>query len=94
MMTKLDSLSPNNEPISDQNPESDLLKKETRELLEQAINSLPERYRQAIIHHIHGQSPKEGAELMGCSENAFKIVVSRGVDKLHEKLKNFGKDMI
>lgn len=88
--TSLDSLldtgwSPQDESAS---PEKHAIKSETRRLLHQAIQDLPEDMRSAIVlRDIQGLSYEEIAQALDINVGTIKSRISRGREKLREKLK-------
>lgn len=88
--TSLDGLldtgwSPQDESAS---PEKHAVQSETRRLLHQAIQDLPEDMRSAIVlRDIQGLSYEEIAQALDINVGTIKSRISRGRDKLREKLK-------
>jgi len=88
--TSLDGLldtgwSPQDESAS---PEKHAVQSETRRVLHQAIQDLPEDMRSAIVlRDIHGLSYEEIAQALDINVGTIKSRISRGRDKLREKLK-------
>lgn len=67
------------------NPETEAGNMEIQKIIRNALNALPENYRQAIIlAHQMGYTHSEAAELMGCKEDDVKRWVFRGLLKLRE----------
>ncbi|MEW6621258.1 MAG: RNA polymerase sigma factor [bacterium] len=68
-------------------PEVRYKKKEVGILIEQALASLPENQRLAVIlQRFHNLSYKEVAEVLGCSVSAVESLIFRAKQKLKEKL--------
>lgn len=82
-------LIPHPEFIADwrENPEELLMRAETRQLIEQALSELPEKYRLVfLLRDVEGLSVKETAEALGISENNVKVRLLRARLQLREKL--------
>lgn len=72
------------------NPQADLEQKERIEILNQAIDSLPENQKVAItLSKYEGFSNKEIAEIMNTSVSAVESLIHRAKNNLHKKLYNF-----
>ena len=70
-----------------QTPEAELLSRETREILNQAIDALPDRYRTVLVlRDIEGLSNEEVAEVVGESVAAVKSRLHRARMALRERL--------
>jgi len=88
--TSLDSLldtgwSPQDESAS---PEKRAIQTETRKILREAIHDLPEDMRSAIVlRDIQGLSYEEIAQALDINVGTIKSRISRGREKLREKLK-------
>ncbi|MCS7225162.1 MAG: sigma-70 family RNA polymerase sigma factor [Armatimonadetes bacterium] len=68
-------------------PETLLLRKETRDLVEEALNSLPEKYRAVfLLRDVEGLSVKETAQALNISETNVKVRLLRARLQLREKL--------
>ncbi len=76
-------------------PEKDLMSAESREILDQAVESLPESMRIVfLLRDVEGLSTRETAEILDLSESAVKTRLSRGRMKLREELSvYFGKKL-
>jgi RNA polymerase sigma-70 factor (ECF subfamily) len=60
--------------------------------LEQALDTLPEAYREAIqLTKISGLSIAEAAAVLGASETAVKLRVHRGYNLLRKELERFAR---
>lgn len=74
-------------PDYDSNPENALLTDQLDEVLQQALNSLPEEFKIAVIlADIEGLSYEEIAESMGCSLGTVRSRLHRGRKLLRSKL--------
>jgi RNA polymerase sigma-70 factor (ECF subfamily) len=72
------------------NPQNDLEQKERIQILNQAIDSLPENQKAAItLSKYEGFSNKEIAEIMDTSVSAVESLVHRAKNNLHKKLYQF-----
>ncbi|MFA0767888.1 MAG: hypothetical protein OXFUSZZB_001216 [Candidatus Fervidibacter sp.] len=86
---------PHPEFIADwrENPEELLMRAETRQLIEQALNELPEKYRLVfLLRDVEGLSVKETAEALGISEANVKVRLLRARLQLREKLMRYFGD--
>jgi len=86
---------PHPEFIADwrENPEDLLMRAETRQLIEQALNELPEKYRLVfLLRDVEGLSVKETAEALGISEANVKVRLLRARLQLREKLMRYFGD--
>jgi RNA polymerase sigma-70 factor, ECF subfamily len=86
---------PHPEFIADwrENPEELLMRAETRQLIEQALNELPEKYRLVfLLRDAEGLSVKETAEALGISEANVKVRLLRARLQLREKLTRYFGD--
>lgn len=71
-------------------PESELLSKEARVKLDQAINQLPDSLRIVfVLRDIEGLSTNETAEVLNLSESAVKTRLSRARLRLREMLTGY-----
>ena len=78
--------------ISDsrRNPRDEMLSKESTQILEDAIRSLPEKYRTAFIMKEVQELPYETiAEVLRCSVGTIKSRLHRAREFLQKKLKNY-----
>jgi RNA polymerase sigma-70 factor, ECF subfamily len=75
-------------PIPDgENPENILIHNEHRELVQKALNSLPENQRTAIVLSKYDDlSQKQIAEIMKTTEGAVEALIQRAKANLREKL--------
>jgi RNA polymerase sigma-70 factor (ECF subfamily) len=88
---------PHPEFIADwrENPEELLMRAETRQLIEQALNELPEKYRLVfLLRDVEGLSVKEMAEALGISEANVKVRLLRARLQLREKLTRYFGDEV
>jgi RNA polymerase sigma-70 factor (ECF subfamily) len=86
---------PHPEFIADwrENPEELLMRAETRQLIEQALNELPEKYRLVfLLRDVEGLSVKETVEALGISEANVKVRLLRARLQLREKLTRYFGD--
>ena len=75
-------------PDSDPTPEKNLLQDETKKLLENAIEELPERYRYVIVlRHKEEKSYEEIAEILNLPLGTVKAQIFRAREILNKKLK-------
>ncbi len=64
-----------------------MVEKEERKKLAEAVETLPERQREAVVLRVHeGHSFNEVAGIMGCSVGAAKASYHQGVKKLKETI--------
>jgi len=78
-----------NEALS---PEDLLLQKERNRQISDALQSLPDNQRMAIVlKRYDGLSYNEIAEILDCSVSAVESLIVRAKRRLHKKLKNFLK---
>jgi len=62
--------------------------------IKEAIQSLPENYRQVILlRDVQGMSYQEISEIVDCPVGTVKSRVNRARLKLQQKLKNEGRDV-
>ncbi|MGH7492981.1 MAG: RNA polymerase sigma factor [bacterium] len=74
-------------PVHQHNPERDIADRELDDLLQTALNAVPEVNRAAfILGVLEEYSYKEVAEMLGCSENNVKSRVFRARAIMSEKL--------
>jgi len=70
-----------------QTPEDSFMQNELKNIIEDAIRELPEKYRQVfILREVEGLSVKETADILGITETNVKIRAHRGKSLLQEKL--------
>lgn len=75
-----------------ENPESILITDEHRQRIHQALDSLPENQRIAIVLSKYDElSQKEIAAIMNTSEGAVEALIQRAKANLREKLSSFSK---
>ena len=73
-------------------PEKKVMQIEMRKSISTSIQELPEDMRSAIImRDIHGYSYDEIADILGVNVGTIKSRISRGREKLREKLSNFSE---
>ncbi len=72
-----------------ENPSQEMTQHETAELIKDAIASLPENQKTAVLlRRYEDMSYEEIAKTMNCSLEAVKSLLSRAKENLKEKLKN------
>lgn len=77
---------------ADDNPESVLIKKETRKLIRKALNRLPDKQKTAFILSKYNElSQKEIAAIMHTSESAVESLIHRAKLNLQQNLQLFYK---
>ncbi len=75
-----------------ENPENILILNEHREWVQNALNSLPEKQRTAIVLSKYDDLPqKEIAEIMNTTEGAVEALIQRAKANLREKLSSLYK---
>ncbi|MDZ7724033.1 MAG: sigma-70 family RNA polymerase sigma factor [candidate division KSB1 bacterium] len=73
---------------SDQGPESEMISREKENQIETAINSLPEKYREAILlRHTKDKSYEEIAEMLNVPLGTVKVRIFRAREMLKRQLK-------
>lgn len=76
------------------NMEHDALNRARREMIDEAMQSLPERQRAALLLRYAEELPqKEAADVLEISEKALESLLSRGKAKLAQKLKQLKDDL-
>jgi RNA polymerase sigma-70 factor (ECF subfamily) len=72
---------------NDRTPEGELLLSETQEQVRRAIDSLPEKYKSAVIlRYLHDMSLQEISEVLDMPVTTVKTRVHRGREYLRERL--------
>ena len=75
------------DPIKSDEPWQTISQAQERELVYQAINRLPSRYRDAIVLcHLQGHSRAEAAEMLDATEASIKAALARGRNLLRQRL--------
>lgn len=75
------------------NPEKQAINRETRLLIEQAIDQLPEKYRAVyILREVEGMENKEVALSLGLSDSNIKVRLHRAKSQLKETLYKLSSD--
>ncbi len=75
--------------IENINPENILIDNQTREILKEALDSLPEKQRIAIVLSKYDNlSQKEIAQVLNTSEGAVEALIQRAKTNLRKKLSN------
>lgn len=81
-------------PGRDKTPSRWLARAEAVELIQQALEQLPPRQRQAVaLVHIEGQAVRDAAALLECSERAIHGLCRRGLAVLGERLDKIGASL-
>ena len=76
-------------PDQDAGPEKKMIQSEKREIIENAINELPERYRHVIIlRHKEEKSYEEISELLNLPLGTIKAQIFRAREILNKKLRH------
>ncbi|MDP3744366.1 MAG: RNA polymerase sigma factor [Methylotenera sp.] len=76
-------------------PSTRLARSQTIELIEQALEKLPARQREAfVLRYWEGMDVAETASIMGCSDGSVKTHCSRAVRALAAELKKQGLDKL
>lgn len=74
---------------ADSSTEGDVIKKELYRRMNELINKLPDKYRDAVIYRIYADmSFKQMAETMNISESSAKVLFFRAKNMLKEELKD------
>lgn len=69
-------------------PENTVVTEDTRRIVREAIETLPEIYKQTVyLHYFSGMQYDEIAQVLGVSEGTVKSRMSRAKDKLYSILK-------
>jgi RNA polymerase sigma-70 factor, ECF subfamily len=88
----LETLAGEGDPAND--PESSLDRAQTLAVIEQALQQLPARQREAfLLRYWHDMSVTETASAMGCSEGSVKTHCSRAVHALASILRTKGVEL-
>jgi RNA polymerase sigma factor (sigma-70 family) len=70
-----------------QTPEGEFMRSELKDILENAIEDLPEKYRRVfVLREVEGLNVKETADILGITETNVKIRAHRGKALLQKKL--------
>jgi RNA polymerase sigma factor (sigma-70 family) len=74
-------------PLSPDNPHSEMSRRESIHLVQQAILSLPEHYREAVVVcDLNEMSYEDAASVLGCSVGTVRSRLHRGRALLIQKL--------
>jgi len=74
-------------PDKEMNPEKVMMRQEMKQVLEQAIDSLPDKYRVIyILKEVEGLSNEEVAESLGLSDSNIKVRLHRAKTLLKDSL--------
>ncbi|MDR2072366.1 MAG: sigma-70 family RNA polymerase sigma factor [Spirochaetaceae bacterium] len=80
------------EPLAEENPETEILRKAAREAVKEAVAELPEKYRVCIdLFFFYDRSVREIEEITGFPENTVKSHVFRAKKLLR---KNLSRDTV
>ncbi len=75
------------------NPEKQSITKETRHLVEQAVDRLPEKYRVVfVMHQVEGLSNREIAQCLQLTDSNVKVRLHRAKNLLKEELFKITQD--
>ena len=75
------------DPIKSDEPWQAISQAQEKDLVYQAINRLPNRYRDAIVLcHLQGHSRAEAAEMLDATEASIKAALARGRNLLRQRL--------
>jgi len=75
-------------PLSPENPHSEMSRRESIHLVQQAILSLPEHYREAVVLcDLNETSYEDAASVLGCSVGTVRSRLHRGRALLIQKLR-------
>ena len=78
-------------PSKERTPEQTVSSRQTGDVIQQALNSLPEEYRDVIVlKHIEELDYREISDILGVSVNALKVRAHRGREMLRELLEKMG----
>lgn len=85
----------NNMPDPAPGPEQQLSREESQDVLRRALDTLPEREREAIVlTHLGGMTHAEAADALGIPVKTLSSHVSRGLDRLKLKLGSKGETLL
>ena len=74
-------------PFREQGPDRHAEQSEIRQHIDDALATLPEKTRSAVIlHHLEGHPQRDVASMLGCNVEAVKKRIQYGVRKLRERL--------
>jgi RNA polymerase sigma-70 factor (ECF subfamily) len=78
-------------PSKERTPEQTVSSRQTGDVIQQALNSLPDEYRDVIVlKHIEELDYREISDILGVSVNALKVRAHRGREMLRELLEKMG----
>lgn len=76
------------------NPEQKAIQHETRQLIEQAVDNLPEKYRIVyVLREVEGIGIEEAAATLGISESNVKVRLFRAKELLQKNLVTLSEDV-
>jgi RNA polymerase sigma-70 factor (ECF subfamily) len=78
-------------PSKERTPEQTVSARQTGDVIQQALNSLPDEYRDVILlKHMEELDYREISDILGVSVNALKVRAHRGREMLRELLEKMG----
>jgi len=78
-------------PSGARTPEHNLSSRQTGDMIQKALNALPEEYREVIVlKHMEELDYREISDILGVSVNALKVRAHRGREMLKELLEKVG----
>ncbi|MGE5173255.1 MAG: RNA polymerase sigma factor, partial [Betaproteobacteria bacterium] len=78
-------------PARECTPEKAASSRQTSDVIQKALNSLPEEYREVIVlKHVEELDYHEIADILGVGVNALKVRAHRGREMLKELLDGMG----
>ncbi len=81
-------------PSGGQTPEQTASFQQTGDVIQKALNSLPEDYREVLVlKHIEELDYREIADILGVGVNALKVRAHRGREMLKELLEGMGVEV-
>jgi RNA polymerase sigma-70 factor (ECF subfamily) len=88
-----DELGPANSPRLEAPQETDISRKESRDLIDGALQNLNPRQRQALrLRYFEKMSINEISALLGCTKGTTKNILFRGLRKLRNQLALHGRE--
>ena len=76
--------------VEPHSPESAVMDEELSGEISKAMRKLSDQERMAfVLCHQQGFKLREAAEIMSCTENAIKVMLFRGRNKLKQQLANY-----
>jgi RNA polymerase sigma-70 factor (ECF subfamily) len=78
-------------PSKERTPEQTVSSQQTGDVIQKALNSLPDEYRELIVlKHIEELDYREISDILGVSVNALKVRAHRGREMLRKLLEGMG----